>query len=179
MTKQKIQIKKLISSNEGLIHYANQRPSIMDSILMICNEVAFTDNIQEPVDQDENNRAKKSHTMASSHRREDPCQKVTLAMHECMSTHGKFSDKCIREKLRQKRCFAEMLCRPEAKRFYFDRIRGTNASCSVMLESFAFPENEMMVPQGLSGRKDVKSECRAVVHELSKCMSKHRLGRQN
>mmetsp|Transcript_3880 Transcript_3880/g.5091 ORF Transcript_3880/g.5091 Transcript_3880/m.5091 type:complete len:125 (-) Transcript_3880:58-432(-) len=117
-----------------------------------------------------------THSTGNPSHHQDPCKEVNAAVNECSSKNGKFSDKCTQEKLFQKRCFAELLCRSEARSFYLNKIQGSTASCSTILESFAFPENELEIPQEISNNKQIRGECRQVVHDLSKCLSQHKLG---
>ena len=81
----------------------------------------------------------------------------------------------VREELIEKKCFAELLCKREATKFYHSAIRKqTSATCSHLVEVFAFPENELMLPDIIE--KSDRKHCRSVVHELAKCLSKHRVG---
>lgn len=106
-----------------------------------------------------------------------PCEETTLAVENCVLANGIFSNHCERDQLREKRCFAELFCRYEARRFYEDEIRGTSASCSTLLETFAFPENEMLVPHEISTEKKVRRECREIAYKLLECMSKRKANR--
>mmetsp|Transcript_50811 Transcript_50811/g.108274 ORF Transcript_50811/g.108274 Transcript_50811/m.108274 type:complete len:97 (+) Transcript_50811:132-422(+) len=86
----------------------------------------------------------------------------------------------VREELAEKRCYAESLCRREATKFYREPLRqeqggGPRGSCSALVERFAFPENELVLPDVV--RKSDRDRCRGIVHELAKCLSKHKVGR--
>ena len=108
-----------------------------------------------------------------------PCEAPSAAVQLCHLCHGIQGEECVREELREKRCLAELLCRQEARRFYYDPIRrggGSEASCSTLVESFAFEENEGLLPDNVGG--DDKQHCRAIVHELAKCLSRYRVGRR-
>jgi hypothetical protein len=111
--------------------------------------------------------------MAFTSQRRDPCAEVSLAMLKCHDIHGKSGEECVREELLFKRCHADLLCQPDAQRFYKDRIRGSGseASCSTLLERFAFQENELFLTSELVDSKHVKTECRKVARDLAKCMS--------
>ena len=96
----------------------------------------------------------------------------------------------------EKRCFAETLCMKEAMEFYHQPMRkvraemlssctlysavsnvkdaDVKASCNILVERFAFPENGMMLPDVI--QKSDRDYCRGVVHRLSKCLSKHKVG---
>ena len=107
----------------------------------------------------------------------DSCRDLTVAVNMCHSKYGKASDNCMRDELLYKKCYAQHLCPPEAKKFYHEKIKTGNyketqvASCSTLLERFAFEENEMMLSQEMINSKDVKSNCRAIARDLAKCMS--------
>ena len=99
--------------------------------------------------------------------------------------HGIQGEECVREELLEKRCLAEWLCRQEARRFYYDPMRrgrgGASASeaaasCSTLVEKFAFEENEALLPDDVGG--DDWKQCRIIVHELAKCLSKYRVGQR-
>ncbi|KAL9184014.1 hypothetical protein ACHAXT_002100 [Thalassiosira profunda] len=101
----------------------------------------------------------------------------SLRRQECHLAHGIQNEDCVREELAEKRCFAELLCPKEARRFYREPLRrgqGTG-SCSSLVELFAFPENELALPDVV--RKGDREHCRAVVHALAQCLSKRRVGR--
>eukprot|EP00956_Cyclotella_meneghiniana_P014951 scaffold22649_cov66-Cyclotella_meneghiniana.AAC.5 len=60
-------------------------------------------------------------------------------------------------------------------RFYFEPIRkqgGQKGSCSDLVELFAFPENELSLPDSV--KKSDRQHCRRIVHDLSKCLSNQR-----
>ena len=107
--------------------------------------------------------------------RRHPCEVTSLAVRQCHANHGIQGEDCVREELTEKRCYAELLCRREAARFYYDPIAISNtgrATCSTLLEQFAFPENDLLLPaEGV--REDQRKQCRQVVHDLATCMSKH------
>merc|ERR1712037_728909 len=91
-------------------------------------------------------------------------------------------EECVREELLYKRCYANIHCKNEAKRVYYDRIQKNDVvngpSCSNVLAVFAFPENEMLIPEEIVSsprkRKEVKDICRPVVHDLANCLNKQR-----
>lgn len=93
--------------------------------------------------------------------------------------HGIQNEECVREELSEKRCYAELLCPREATKFYLEPLQrkkfGPRGSCSTLVERFAFPENELALPDVV--QKNDRDRCRTVVHELAKCLSKHRLGK--
>ena len=91
--------------------------------------------------------------------------------------HGIQNEDCVREELTEKRCLAELRCQREAAAFYHRTIKKNSSrwSCSALVEKFAFPENEMMLPDNIA-RED-KEYCRRVVYELARCLSKHGIGR--
>jgi len=106
----------------------------------------------------------------------------------------------MREALAQKRCFAQMLCRNQAHHFYDERVvplsnnkwhlkiskpysddghhggqerkTASKVSCSMLVEVFAKPENEMEIPEGIT--KDDRHYCRKITHELATCLAKKR-----
>ena len=49
-----------------------------------------------------------------------------------------------------------------------------SGSCSSLVELFAFPENELSLPDSIE--KSDRKHCREIVHELAKCLSKHQVG---
>jgi hypothetical protein len=77
--------------------------------------------------------------------------------------HGIQNEECIREELSEKRCFAELLCQREAINFY------------ALVEKFAFPENELVLPDIISNEE--REYCRQSVYDLARCLSKHGIGR--
>ena len=102
----------------------------------------------------------------------------------------------MREELAQKKCFAQLLCRREAHKFYNEKVvpqsngrwqlgmmgieKGlegqmgqSKVSCSTIVEVFAKPENEMMIPEG-SITKDDRRLCKKITHELATCLAKKR-----
>eukprot|EP00579_Thalassiosira_antarctica_P001681 CAMPEP_0201870948 /NCGR_PEP_ID=MMETSP0902-20130614/3962_1 /ASSEMBLY_ACC=CAM_ASM_000551 /TAXON_ID=420261 /ORGANISM="Thalassiosira antarctica, Strain CCMP982" /LENGTH=104 /DNA_ID=CAMNT_0048396759 /DNA_START=107 /DNA_END=421 /DNA_ORIENTATION=- len=102
----------------------------------------------------------------------------SLKRQECQMTHGIQGEECLREELGEKRCFAELLCKREAMKFYHEPLRGKGGprgSCSALVERFAFPENELVLPDVV--QKSDRDHCRGIVYELGKCLSKHKLGR--
>jgi hypothetical protein len=121
-------------------------------------------------------------------RQKHPCHEFSRSVIECVSNHGIEGEDCVRQELLEKKCHAELLCRPEAKRFYRDpavkvrpwTTRGSSEhrpSCSTLLEVFAFPENEMQISSPMG--KAERAECRRIVHDLAKCMSRHRVASTN
>jgi hypothetical protein len=94
--------------------------------------------------------------------------------------HGIQNEECIREELSEKRCFAELLCQREAINFYHrNDNRGSGRkqkwSCSALVEKFAFPENELVLPDIISNEE--REYCRQSVYDLARCLSKHGIGR--
>ena len=116
--------------------------------------------------------------MSNSQQQQHPCEAPSAARQLCHMFHGIQGEECVKEELLEKRCFAELLCRQEAKRFYYDPIRrgGSEASCSTLVENFAFEENAGLLPDDV-GREERK-HCRTIVHELAKCLSKYRVGQR-
>mmetsp|Transcript_27714 Transcript_27714/g.41236 ORF Transcript_27714/g.41236 Transcript_27714/m.41236 type:complete len:156 (-) Transcript_27714:336-803(-) len=133
-----------------------------------------------------------------------PCREISQLLFQCHAMNGKLGEECVREELLYKKCHAQLHCKREAKAFYEDIVRGvpkqkslsemslfasirnrsgglnTNnnedrgnsvVSCSMLVERFAFPENELNIPEGMK----VGKECRAIVHDLAKCMSRKSL----
>mmetsp|Transcript_19841 Transcript_19841/g.45060 ORF Transcript_19841/g.45060 Transcript_19841/m.45060 type:complete len:117 (-) Transcript_19841:2151-2501(-) len=100
-----------------------------------------------------------------------PCAQVSLTVKQCHSKHGIQDEDCVQEELEEKRCYSRLLCQKEATRFYDDAIIDGRASCSTLVELFAFPENDLLLPTGGVG-KDQRNYCRRVVHALANCMSK-------
>ena len=129
-----------------------------------------------------------------------PCDNFTRAVNKCHRKYGKQGEECVREELSQKHCYAQLLCRNEARRFYDEKsvpqsrnmgvkwktflhttnesINHTNVqskvSCANLVEVFAKPENELLIPEGIT--KDDRVYCRKIVHELATCLSKKRKG---
>lgn len=82
------------------------------------------------------------------------------------------------------------MCRREAMRFYYEplmrrapRSGGGGggdgrrvATCSTLVEAFAFPENEEMPPENVD--KSDRNRCRSIVHELAQCLSRHKVGQR-
>ena len=118
-----------------------------------------------------------------------PCDEFTTNVLNCHRIHGRLGEDCVREELAQKKCFAELLCRREAAQFYDDKMipqfqnnRGIfnynsrnntpKVSCSTLVEVFAKPENEFMIPEGVT--KDDRKFCRKITHELAQCLSRKR-----
>jgi len=153
--------------------------------------------------------------MSSSHRH--PCHEFTKAVTHCHKKYGKQGEECVREELSQKKCFAQLLCRNEARRFYDEKsvprnnindkwqsisilkssfvsnqnqrsfndtdeeLKGNDydvmvlpgkVSCATLVEIFAKPENELLIPEGI--KKDDRIYCRKITHELAACLSKKR-----
>mmetsp|Transcript_44582 Transcript_44582/g.135920 ORF Transcript_44582/g.135920 Transcript_44582/m.135920 type:complete len:139 (-) Transcript_44582:521-937(-) len=122
---------------------------------------------------------------------EHPCDPASRAVRRCHSTYGIQGEDCVREELSEKRCYAELLCRPEAHAFYYEPVRrggprrgfggggggaatgaASTTTCSTLVEAFAFPENELNIPEDI-GREERKS-CRRVVHDLAACLARRR-----
>lgn len=141
-----------------------------------------------------------------------PCDEFTWAVHKCHRKYGKQGEDCVREELSQKKCFSQLLCRNEARRFYDERsvphkntavkwrtfLRGdvserrsgiideeesdyglgtghvvkSKVSCATLLEVFAKPENEILIPEGIE--RDDRMHCRKIAHELASCLSTKR-----
>ena len=130
--------------------------------------------------------------------RQDPREEATQAVLRCHAIHGNLGEDCLREELTEKRCYARVFCPYEARRFYDDPIPVADSSprrgvfsgffspsseanktisiarpaCSTVVERFAFPENDLRIPEGTS----VHKECRSIVYELAKCMSRQKVG---
>ena len=131
-----------------------------------------------------------------------PCHEVNNAVIDCHRKYGKLGEDCLREELAQKRCYSELLCRQEARRFYQEKtvplkskwlpsvvvqrsqhektsenetetiLRASKVSCSTIVEVFAKPENEMLIPEGIE--KEDRQYCRRITQELATCLSKKR-----
>lgn len=122
-----------------------------------------------------------------------PCADSTVKVLRCHREYGKLGEDCVREELEQKKCFAQLLCRKEARRFYDDKLvplsntswslistsgngegaRNTSkVSCSTTVEVFAKPENGMLMPESMS--LEDRKFCRKITHELAKCLAKKR-----
>mmetsp|Transcript_16540 Transcript_16540/g.36003 ORF Transcript_16540/g.36003 Transcript_16540/m.36003 type:complete len:118 (-) Transcript_16540:1823-2176(-) len=116
--------------------------------------------------------------MESNH----PCERVSFARTQCHAFYGIQNEECVREELTEKRCYAELLCRREAVRFYYEPLRrprgggDSAASCSTLVEIFAFPENKDRLPDNVDNKD--RKHCRGIVHELAKCLSKHKVGQR-
>ena len=127
------------------------------------------------------------HTMSSLNNNSNhssnsnPCSLPTLQRQQCHMIHGIQNEECIREELSEKRCLAELHCRTEALRFYTTEAKPSSTSsrrrwsCSAYIERFAFPENELMLPENIE--KSDREYCRRVVYDLARCLSKHGIGR--
>ena len=125
------------------------------------------------------------HTMSSLNNKSNhninhsnPCSLPTLQRQQCHMLHGIHNEECIREELSEKRCLAELHCRTEALRFYTTEAKTSSRrrwSCSAYIERFAFPENELMLPENIE--KSDREYCRRVVYDLARCLSKHGIGR--
>ena len=131
-----------------------------------------------------------------------PCNDVNTAVIHCHQKYGKLGEDCLREELAQKKCYSELLCRQEARRFYQEKkvplnnkwlpsiviqrnqheknsdmdkeaiLRSSKVSCSTIVEVFAKPENEMLIPEGIE--KEDRLYCRRITQELATCLSKKR-----
>ena len=124
-------------------------------------------------------RQNQQHQSSSS----PPCHDESAALDECLSINGPLnSDACVQEKLTRKECLAKLFCPTEARQFYNSEVArssitgfgGNIVSCSTIVQRFAFPENELLVSHEVSKDKTIRQTCRRVVHDLSKCMSKHK-----
>jgi hypothetical protein len=112
-----------------------------------------------------------------------PCLFESSKREECHSIHGKQGEDCVREELSEKRCLAELFCPQEATKFYRESIRRggsvggytSSGSCSALVERFAYPENELIIPDDIS--KSERERCREIVHNLAKCMQRHNTSR--
>jgi hypothetical protein len=104
-----------------------------------------------------------------------PCSLVSSKREKCHSLHGKRGEDCVREELSEKRCLAELFCHREATKFYREPIRRGLGSCSALVERFAYPENELLLPEDIS--KGERERCREVVHTLANCMQRHNTSR--
>mmetsp|Transcript_15850 Transcript_15850/g.26987 ORF Transcript_15850/g.26987 Transcript_15850/m.26987 type:complete len:120 (-) Transcript_15850:170-529(-) len=114
---------------------------------------------------------------SSSSPNNHPCAQPTLQRQECHMNHGIQNEECIREELTEKRCLAELHCQREAINFYHRSSSSsrTRWSCSALMEKFAFPENEMVLPERVA--KEDREHCRKVVYDLARCLSRHGIGR--
>lgn len=124
-----------------------------------------------------------------------PCDEVTRAVKVCHHKYGKQGEDCVREELSQKKCFAHLLCKREAWKFYEvksipqknvstkwntflhandDDSRGVKhkVSCATLMEIFAKPENELLIPEEI--QKEDRTYCRKITHELATCLSNKR-----
>ena len=68
-------------------------------------------------------------TVMSQRQHRHPCDDFTIKVLRCHKKYGKQGEECVREELAQKKCFAQMLCRREAARFYHDE-RSTSTPMS-------------------------------------------------
>lgn len=114
---------------------------------------------------------------------------------------GEDGENCLREQLSQKKCLAELFCHREAHKYYYGRITPSSASsnsskfwwqrlggssperavrdskvspsltCSTLFESFAKPENELLIPSEGVGKEN-RSYCRTVALELANCLQR-------
>ena len=123
-----------------------------------------------------------------------PCDDFTITVAKCHRRYGKLGEDCVREELAQKKCFAQLYCKNQAYRFYEEKgipLSGKNAgkwntflssskngestskarkvSCANLVEVFAKPENELLIPEGIT--KDDRIHCRKIVHDLATCLS--------
>lgn len=131
-----------------------------------------------------------------------PCNDFTQQVRRCHKRYGKLGEDCVREELDQKKCFAWLFCRYEARRFYDEKSVPTivsnggmkwktfldgggnsdakeaqsqsRVSCATLVETFAKPENELLIPEGI--KKDDRVHCRKIAHELATCLSTKRRG---
>mmetsp|Transcript_23406 Transcript_23406/g.35585 ORF Transcript_23406/g.35585 Transcript_23406/m.35585 type:complete len:124 (-) Transcript_23406:1398-1769(-) len=115
-----------------------------------------------------------------------PCSDFTVKVLSCHREYGKLGEDCVREELEQKKCFAQLLCRKEARRFYNDKLvplsnarwsfggtgNDSKVSCSTIIEVFAKPENGMLMPESIS--LEDRKFCRKITHELARCLAKKR-----
>lgn len=127
-----------------------------------------------------------------------PCDDFTIAVVKCHRRHGKLGEDCVREELSQKKCFAQLYCKNQARRFYEEKSipfngpsndsrwntflgsskdesgsnSSTKISCATLVEVFAKPENGLLIPEGI--RKEERKYCRQVVHDLATCLSTKR-----
>mmetsp|Transcript_17304 Transcript_17304/g.34435 ORF Transcript_17304/g.34435 Transcript_17304/m.34435 type:complete len:219 (-) Transcript_17304:2309-2965(-) len=53
-----------------------------------------------------------------------PCLQVTNARRRCHDAHGILDEDCVREELLEKRCYAGLLCKRQAERFYRHPLDG-------------------------------------------------------
>jgi len=113
--------------------------------------------------------------MSDGQQQRRPCSFVSSKREECHSLHGKQGEDCVREELSEKRCLAELFCPREATKFYREPIRRGLGSCSALVERFAYPENELLLPEDIS--KGERERCREVVHTLANCMQRHNTSR--
>ncbi len=159
------------------------------------------------------------------HRHHHPCDDFTTKVLRCHKKYGKQGEECVREELEQKKCFAQLFCRNEARKFYDEKSvprrmsmtdtgvagmtwntflysvssngngdgnettdkealvgdphphqgQGGRVSCATLVEVFAKPENELLIPEGMID-KDDRIFCRKIVHELALCLSSKRRG---
>ena len=121
-------------------------------------------------------------TVMSQRQHRHPCDDFTIKVLRCHKKYGKQGEECVREELAQKKCFAQMLCRREAARFYDERAvplsnsSWQKVSCSTVVEVFAKPENELEIPEGIT--KEDRKYCKSITHALATCLAKKRK-RQN
>lgn len=128
------------------------------------------------------------------------CDPFTETVRKCHEQYGKHGEDCVREELEQKKCLAQFYCPQEAHSFYNEPIlvpttrtttktstkdlffltnNNTNmneskVSCATIVEVFAKPENELLIPEGSITAKD-RRYCREMTHSLAKCLSKSRM----
>ncbi|QDZ19331.1 hypothetical protein A3770_02p18490 [Chloropicon primus] len=98
------------------------------------------------------------------------CIDFVRARRECWrnAKEGKGTGECIKEELAEKRCLATHFCPSQARRFYELR----EGECAKWAQRFAFgPSQES---DSVCSNWAKQKVCRAVVMELSKCLSKYR-----
>jgi len=130
------------------------------------------------------------------------CHDFNEHVYNCHKKYGKLGEDCVREELEQKRCIAEHLCAVEARNFYYEKVvpltnnprpswynmiaknnivntsnqpiitNSKKVSCSTIVELFAKPENELIIPEGIT--KEDRDFCRKVTHKLASCLSRRK-----
>lgn len=66
--------------------------------------------------------------MMSGGQQQQPCRLSALKRQDCHQTYGIQNEECVREELTEKRCFAELLCKREAIKFYHEPLRRRKVS---------------------------------------------------
>lgn len=115
----------------------------------------------------------------SNYHNHPSCDEFTYNVKQCHAKYGKLGEECVREELEQKKCLAQLYCPKEAYSFYQEPIvpssksttTSLKVSCSTVVEMFAKPENELLIPEGSITVKD-RQICREITHSLAKCLSK-------